>query len=322
MLLQRLLLQTAENAVMTKPATRKHGQKQLLLSTLLGAVLTVLFAFLGAPVLRVLGRVGGTKWFWISAVIATLLVWPLSPIMSLIALSMWFTIGLYGEIEERGKASVWMAGIAVLVGSAIGFLGPWAYTASLGIDLPKLLESELAQWIRNATGGSATQMMGVELKLLIQLLPSLVVLMNLMALAFALILDRRSAQLLNLRFEKVASQIKLLEFRVPESLIWVTMASFLFSFLKLENELVTIVAANVFNVMMGLYFFQGLAVLEVVMLVFRVGPFMKFLVYFIIVGQLFLMLSVLGILDYWADFRKRFKKVMRSKGQTRNGENV
>ena len=301
---------------MTKPATRK----QLLLSTLLGAVLTVLFAFLGAPVLRVLRSSGGTKWFWISALIATGLMWPLSPIMSLMALSMWFTIGLYGEIEERGRASVWMAGLAVLVGSAIGFLGPWAYTASLGVELPKLLEAEMQQWIQKSSGGSAFK--GVDLRLLFQLLPSIVVLMNMMALAFALILDRRVAQLLRLRFEKVASQIKLLEFRVPEGLIWITMASFLFSFLKMENELVTVVAANIFNVMMGVYFFQGLAVLEVSLLVFRVGPFMRLLVYLIIVGQLFLMLSVLGIFDYWADFRKRFRKMMRTKGQTRNGENV
>ena len=35
----------------------------------------------------------------------------------------------------------------------------------------------------------------------------------------------------------------------------------------------------------------------------------KLLVYFIIISQLFFLISVVGFVDYWADFRKRIKNL-------------
>ena len=63
--------------------------------------------------------------------------------------------------------------------------------------------------------------------------------------------------------------------------------------------------------MMGLYFFQGLAVLEVAFRIFRTGAFWRFVIYFFIVGQLFLLLSAVGLIDYWVDFRSRMRRAYR-----------
>ena len=86
--------------------------------------------------------------------------------------------------------------------------------------------------------------------------------------------------------------------------------------------MISVVALNVFNVVMGIYFFQGLAVLEVGFLTFRIGNFTRFLVYFIIVGQLFFLLSAVGIIDYWADFRKRMGNMRSRQGSQKNGEHI
>lgn len=310
---------------MTKPTSRKQGAKQLLLSTLLGGVLSASLVFIGAPVLRVLKRSGGAFWFWSSALfsIATSYIvtqiWKTSLLLSLASLSIWFTIYAYDWIETRGRATVWTALWAVLTGSLVGIGITWLYAVAIGQPYVEAIKTELLA----SFDLSFINAVKIDPGFLIQMLPGGLVLMNLAALAFALILDRSMARILSLRFEKVASQMRLLEFRAPDALIWVTMVSFLFSFLKMENQIVTIVAINIVGVMAAIYFFQGLAVFESILRVLRVGPMMKLLGYFILFfGQLSMMLSVLGILDYWADFRKRLKKLMRTKGQTRNGENV
>jgi hypothetical protein len=42
----------------------------------------------------------------------------------------------------------------------------------------------------------------------------------------------------------------------------------------------------------------------------RAGLFTRILTYLIMVGQLMLILSVIGLIDYWVDFRRRIRKLM------------
>jgi hypothetical protein len=102
--------------------------------------------------------------------------------------------------------------------------------------------------------------------------------------------------------------------------IWIGMFSFLFSFIYLKNETLSVVSNNIFYSMAGLYFFHGLAVLEVLLIVFRAGFFTRLLAYILLVGQLFFILSIVGYLDYWIDFRSRFRKTKWTEDSHKNGE--
>jgi glucan phosphoethanolaminetransferase (alkaline phosphatase superfamily) len=113
-----------------------------------------------------------------------------------------------------------------------------------------------------------------------------------------------------------------LNFRVPDGFIWVGMISFLGSFLKLNNETASVVSMNLLNVMIGLYFFQGLAVLESALRTFRAGPFSRFILYFIFVFQLFFILSAVGFVDYWVDFRKRLDNLKLKMKKHNNEEHI
>jgi uncharacterized protein YybS (DUF2232 family) len=73
---------------------------------------------------------------------------------------------------------------------------------------------------------------------------------------------------------------------------------------------------------MVIYLFQGLAVLEVSFLAFRIGTFWKVLIYVLVVGQLFFLLSAVGVIDYWVDFRQRLTKWKRPEIRQNNGDNV
>jgi hypothetical protein len=99
------------------------------------------------------------------------------------------------------------------------------------------------------------------------------------------------------------------------------MLSFLGCFVKVSNENLVLAAMNVFNVMLCLYFFQGLAVTEVLLRTFRAGTIVRFLIYFIVVFQLFFILSAVGFVDYWIDVRKRVQN-LRAKKKQNNGEHI
>lgn len=288
---------------------KKPSQLRFLTTTLIATVLTALFVFLGSPFLRVLRSVFGAAKYWVAMVVLGVGFWlsGAQPV-ALLLVSVWATIGLYSEAEERGFAGFWVAAGAVIAGSATLILGMISWARVSGFDVVELLSQgidSLAQQMATTSGSSAIKL---DSHAIISQTPSAVVLLMMVSLGLALMLDRRASLMLDLRLERVATHMRLLEFKNPDALIWLTMISFLGSFIKIQPPLVGLVASNVFNVTMGLYFFQGLAVLEVSFLAFRVGSFTKFLVYFFIVGQLFFLLSLVGVIDYWVDFRARMKR--------------
>ena len=309
---------------MEKIGPAKNSVKKFFTVLVAGTVLTALFVFLGTPILRVLRGAFGSWRYWVSGLAVTglmLLGGAGFMMIAFLLLSLWVTVGVYQEFEERGHGNLWTAALAVTAGSALLILGPMIVSRFFGVDLTEVIKVSLGEVAKQLSGGKALEEMGVSADILIARIPSTVILLQMASLAFALMLDRRAALLMGVRFERVASEMRLLEFRLPDAFIWITMLSFLFSFILAKESLEAVIAANVFAVMMGLYFFQGLAVMEVSFLVYKISNFMKLLVYFLVVGQLFFLLSAVGVTDYWIDFRQRMKKT-RLPEKSQNGENI
>jgi len=308
---------------------QKPSLKKFFLLSTLAALLTLLFVFIGAPLLRVLRNQFGPKLFWLSGVFFAVVVglFGLVPMAFLLG-STWLVIGLYSELEEQGRASFWSALSVILMGTVLVIGGPILWAKSAGIDLTEVLSTGVQQFLTQLQSKNATSEtsllsgMKIDAHFVISQMPSVLFILHLMSLAFALMFDRKTATMFGLRFEKIASQIRLLEFKVPDFFIWATMLSFLFSFLKIGNEAMTIVSMNLFNSLLGIYFFQGLAVLEVLLLVLRAGTFTRIIVYFVIVGQLFFLLSIVGVVDFWVDFRSRFRKKGIKENNQKNGEHI
>ncbi|ASD65333.1 hypothetical protein [Bdellovibrio bacteriovorus] len=87
------------------------------------------------------------------------------------------------------------------------------------------------------------------------------------------------------------------------------MTAFLLTMVSFGGKAIAILAVNILNVAIVLYFFQGLAVLEVFLNSMRAGLFIRVLTYIILVGQLLPILAVVGLIDYWVDFRARLRKM-------------
>ncbi|KHD87275.1 MAG: hypothetical protein OM95_15520 [Bdellovibrio sp. ArHS] len=289
---------------MKKTAT---PQKFITISSL-SILLSMLTVVMGAPLLRVLRKTYGPVAFWILGLVVTGAAWLLNAQpLALFLGSVWMTLGAYMELEQKG-VGWWISGLAsVAIGSAAAGLGLFGALQKNGIntyaEVQKLMEQFSGQ----------VQKMNPAVKLdpaiLVQQIPSAIVILLIIALGVGLIFERRVFSWLNLPREKIASQLKLLEYRVPDFVIWVAMTAFLLTMVSFGGKATSILAVNIVNVVIVLYFFQGLAVLEVFLNSMKAGVFMRVLTYIILVGQLLLVLSVVGLIDYWVDFRARLNKV-------------
>jgi uncharacterized protein YybS (DUF2232 family) len=93
------------------------------------------------------------------------------------------------------------------------------------------------------------------------------------------------------------------------------LASFALIVMGVGPKLLQMIATNIVSLSVILYFLQGLAVTIVFLKVTRAGFFTRALtVLVIMVGQGLLILGVLGLVDYWLDFRGR----MRRQGSVRD----
>lgn len=289
---------------MKKSAT---AQKLITISSLsiLLSMLTVVF---GAPLLRVLRKAYGPLAFWVLGLLVTGATWLLNAQpLALFLGSVWMTLGAYMEMEQRGFGW-WISGLLSLsAGSVASGLGILAAFKMNGINT----YAEVIKLVETFSQRVSEMNPAVKLdpEILTQQIPSAIVIILLLALGLGHIFERRVFSWLNLPHEKIASQLKLLEYRVPDYVIWVTMVAFLLTMVSFGGKAIAILAVNIVNVAIVLYFFQGLAVLEVFLNSIRAGVFTRVLTYIILVGQLLLVLSIVGLIDYWVDFRTRIRKM-------------
>jgi len=288
----------------------------------IGIFLTGLTPFLGAPLLRIVRNVYGPFAFWIPAVLMTGALFAGSMgTMGLLMLSVWLAVGIFSEFEARGYGSFWPAMLAIAVATLVSWQGPVVLGSYMGPSVGPSLQESLKTLVEriesNPQQKEWLEIVGIAPQTLMGQVPSMLGIVFMMCLAMSLILARRISGLFGVRYEQIAGTGRLLDFRIPDALAIVLIVSFLFSFLNVKEPLVNIVALNVLQFLVGLYFFQGLCVLETAFLIFRVDPLIKIAVYILIVAQLFFLLSLIGLADFWLDFRTRMRnwKLRRNQNQ-------
>lgn len=287
----------------------KNSPRKFLAIFSMSVVLSLLTVVFGAPLMRVLRVTYGALAYWILGVAVTTFFWFIeAPALSIFVGSIWMTLGIYMELERKGLR--WTA--SALIGIIAGCL---FFSGAALINLDKLgahnlAEAEtLAKQFINDKVVAVNPTLQLDAGLLVQLIPSAIVIILVVSLGVGLMFERRVFSWLKLPRERVASQLKLLEFRVPDFFIWIAMGAFLLTMENFNVKVLEILGMNIVNVATVLYFFQGLAILEVSLRSFKAGALLRAAIYLLLVGQLFPMVSAIGLIDYWVDFRKRLRKM-------------
>jgi len=286
----------------------KHSPQKLVTIFSISVALSLLTVVFGAPLMRVLRMTYGAIAYWLLGLLVTIGFWLIDmPAPSVFVGSVWMTLGAYMELERRGLR--WAAAAPLGVSAGVLFFVGTAALSLMNAGVYNLAGAEVLvkQFVDKLY--KVNPSMQIEASLLVLLIPSAVVTVLIVALGVGLIFERRAFSWLKLPRENVASQLNLLEFRLPDFIIWVAMTAFLLTMENFNVKALEILGLNIVNVVTALYFFQGLAIMEVGFRTFRASALLRAAVYIILVGQLFPVVSAIGLIDYWVDFRKRFRKM-------------
>ncbi len=273
---------------------------------MLMSVLTVVF---GTPFLRVIRNVYGSLTFWGLVLLfvggTTLLK---ADWLSFVVGSVWLTTGISLELEKRKVSFLTNSIVSLTTGFIVCGAGLLGVLKSLGVtDLARATE-----YVQEAVKPLVKGQMNQELDYtaLVLQIPSMLFIVLLLSLAIGFLMERRIRFWFRLMKQGYVYKFDFLKFRVSDKLIWVALFSLLFSVLGgfgPSFKTLETVGSNFVNVFIVVYFFQGLAVLEHILIQIRAGVFLRTFSYFIFLGQLFLVLSIVGFLDFWFDFRGKIK---------------
>ncbi len=290
------------------------GSGLLFSASLAVPVIGFVSAFL-APVPLGLARIkGGSAIAGFSALLATLLLAVLfSP-----PIGAWYAVqcGLIGllvpELALRGfrpsRTIIW----TTAAGATLTALITAAYVISNGIHLQLFIQKEITDSINQATrlyeqhAGLPAQ----DLEILKQGMQSIGQIMSRTYPALTTINLGLISAVTLLLFMRIATKRAVAvngspfkEFRTPEPLVWLLIVA---GFTMLApSALLTTPALNILSVLGVLYFMQGLAVLLTLCERSSFASTLKVLLGIILLTQPYLVVvvTVLGIFDYWGDFR-------------------
>lgn len=278
------------------------------------SLLTAISGFMGTSFLRAI-RIGyGAVVFWVTGlVVSVVFVSIQAEALALLLAGFWILIGIYSEFLNHGFR--WAnAGLMALCGAMFGFMGGFILILHQhGIDNYNAYLSFISEGLSQMEA----MMKGVkfETKRVAELVPGVVASLLVLGLGKAILFERRATVAFGLTYERRAGFPKWLQVKMPDGFVWFSLFVFLFSMINFGYEPLRLLAINLCLPILTIYLFQGLAVFESLLVFLRTGPFTRLLIYFFIVGNLFPLLSPIGLIDYWLDFRGRLQKFKAPESQ-------
>lgn len=297
---------------MSLPKTSKEN-KSILVLALVSAAASVLFSFVGAPFMRALFVSAKSKIFWTTAILLVAGMFVVGSTnykileTAVYVGAIWMTLGAYSELEARGinwrSASVisLISGLLFTLAGYFLILKNLTTTDFLNETLePVRLEMNKIFPKNNLEPGA-----------LVKYMPGVILATLFGSLALSFAFEAKIAKMFNIQRERVASGLRWLEFRLPDSIVWLTLTALLFLGLGFDNVFVKTVSINFLIVVAVAFFFQGFAVVEFMIRFYRLGLFTRSVTYLLIILQITLTVFI-GFVDYWADFRRRVRRKIKT----------
>lgn len=276
------------------------------LLVLLSVLLSYTSLVFGAAPLFALRRLGGRGIYFALvllmcfALMAFRLPEVVAPFGLILLLVFYFT-----ELEALGF-SVRRAGILAVAATALLSVAAFIFWAhSKGFSAVDLARTEIETVIRRVA--EREPRFKLDANSILPLVPGYYVSFLVATLWLGLLLERRLRLIVGFR-QSVRPVTYLSQFKLPNVMIWPAIAALAFGFIEMKLPIAKLVGLNVFFVFAFAYFLQGLAIVATYFRIYRVSPHWRLISYLLLVFQLFPAVSVLGVLDYWFDFRARFGK--------------
>ena len=219
-------------------------------------------------------------------------------------MSLSIVVGLNNEALMQCKNYFTAAATSIGVFVGLSSLGVWLWTTYTGFPLIEKSQIYLREAIKRFNFPQESVELLSSNEVLTQL-PSVFVLLLGVSLAMTLIFEKKVFSWMELK--KVVRE-PLSGFRVPNVMIWIFIVSLLGAFTKQGPPLIWQVSMNVLNVAVLTYFFQGLAILYKYFESFKFSVLWRVILTTLLILYLPFLLSLIGVLDYWIDFRGRLMR--------------
>jgi len=299
-----------------KTTTPLYMQKKIWLLAAVTAFISVFFSFMGAPFLRALFAKTKSVWFWALGVVTVAILFSVQLTLGAVYVgAVWMTLGAYSELETRGVSWKKTSVISLFAGLIFAVLGfSWATKGSLTSDLAKELVQPFLNSLQQLYPDNA-----LTAEHIIQYMPGVLLSALMCSLAVGIVFETQIFQLFKFRREKTASSLKWLEFRLPDVFIWFAFLGFFFALVRLnflpENvaTVVRTIALNISIFSAFCFFLQGIVVFEFLSRFYRIGLFTKTILYFLILTWIGPAVGMMGLLDYWLNFRNVLRKKINEK---------
>ncbi len=275
----------------------------LLLWTVILSAFTAVLS--GAP-LKVLRNVVGPVNYWAICFVLVAGAWGLHVYpLAVIVAAQAILIGAFSEFDEHNFSIRQSAILSLVVTGLVLSSGFYMWVALQGKNWIGALTEWINQFLQKAIELNIQVFSGVKPEVLIAQIPSAMIIFLIMSLAFSLVFERTISRWVGLNVKR---RERLSDFSVFDAMIWLFIFSLLGTFAQTGIKSFELVSLNVFNVCVAAYFFHGLAIMAKYFEIFRVGAFWRALWVFLLVLQLPIVLSLVGVIDLWADFRKVFSR--------------
>lgn len=288
---------------------KTQKNRNVFVLAIVSAVASVLFSFMGAPFMRALFISTKSRVFWITAslLIGTLLALGITNYKiaetAVYAGAVWMTLGAYSELEKRGISWVKSSLISLSAGLLLAIFGYLLILKNLTtIDLLGEMVEPLRVAISKVTLEPQKQ------EFFVKVLPGIFAAGLVASLAFSFAFEAKITKMFKIKHERVASGLRWLEFSLPSPAIWTALFAMLICEFISEQSLLFSISLNLLIVLTAAFFFQGVAVAESILRVYRFGVFARMVTYILIVLQLAPFVVFVGFVDFWADFRRLIRK--------------
>lgn len=271
-------------------------------------LMTALTYILGAPSLKVLRRRLGRGGYWTLTTLISVALYLLKAKMLAGAFfSLSVLMGVFDEFEEMGFTFTVSAFFTLLINSLLCAGGFALWVFYIGPKWSQTLLSTIEDSLKPVA--ELNPKLQFSYPDLMAQLPSAILIAWIIAIYLSILLEGRLLGASEEEAKVIPSmRPQLATLRLPDVCVWVLIASLFGSFSGFAPSWLEVLSINVLNVSIVLFFFQGIAVVAKFFETLRMGPVWQTLFMVVIVIQLFLFVSVLGLLDYWLGFRARMQK--------------
>jgi len=271
------------------------------------ALLAPATLILGAAPMLAIRRAFGRAWFWLPLFAVAAGFFATKAVAAGVCMVIaTILVGVYSEVEEHGLSIFNSAALGVLASVGAAAVGIGGYVLHTKNALQVLAHGWADKALEQFT--AMNEGAPVTIEDLLQQAPSIVMIVLFITLWVALLWERPLRSLFRVAPKEVTTNDRLLAFRVPDLGVWVMIASIAGAFIKHGVTALEVASLNVFNVMVAIYFFQGLAVVACAFRQMKLGPGWRALWFVLLVVYLNFIVSLLGLVDFWIDFRDRMAR--------------